>query len=108
MCATPAVADSPPIPRRDDGTGLVNLDPWLEPYSEHLRNRFKHYQHFRSILDAHGGPTGEMTKGHRYFGFNRGSADGKGPANGVWYREWAPGARSLRLVGDFNDWNREA
>jgi 1,4-alpha-glucan branching enzyme len=91
--------------RRDDGTGLVNLDPWLEPYSHHLRNRHLHYLHFRSILDQHGGPTGEMTTGHKYFGLNRGTHEGK---TGVWYREWAPEARSLHLVGDFNDWNRNA
>src|SRR4051812_35876275 len=80
-------------PRRDDGTGLVNLDPWLEPYSQHLRNRYTHYLHFRSVLDQHGGPTGEMTTGHKYFGLNRGSHDGK---TGVWYREWAPAAQSMR------------
>ena len=92
-------------PRRDDGTGLVALDPWLEPYAQPLRNRFRHYQHFRSILDQHGGTAGEMTTGHQYFGLNRGTSGGH---SGVWYREWAPGAQSLRLVGDFNGWNRQA
>src|SRR5271170_2856134 len=29
------------VGRREDGTGLVALDPWLEPYSERLRDRFK-------------------------------------------------------------------
>jgi 1,4-alpha-glucan branching enzyme len=91
--------------RKDDGTGLVSLDPWLEPYSNHLRNRFLHYKHMRSILDEHGGVRGEMTTGPLYFGFNRGTRDGK---PGVWYREWAPAAKSLRLIGDFNEWNRDA
>ena len=95
---------SPP-PRRDDGTGLISLDPWLEPYADQLRSRFKHYLHFRDVLDQHGGPLGEMTTGHLYFGFNRGTHEGK---TGVWYREWAPGAQSLRLVGDFNNWDRGA
>ncbi len=27
---------------------------------------------------------------------------------GVWYREWAPGAHSLSLIGDFNGWDRAA
>jgi 1,4-alpha-glucan branching enzyme len=89
--------------RRDDGTGLVALDPWLEPYSQHLRNRFLHYKHFRSLLEEHGGVLGEMTTGHMYFGLNRGTKEGKG---GVWYREWAPGAKYLSLIGDFNGWDR--
>ena len=97
-------SESPP-PRRDDGTGLVSLDPWLEHYAEKLRNRFKHYLHFRGVLDQHGGPLGEMTTGHQFFGLNRGTHEGKA---GVWYREWAPGALSLRLVGDFNNWDRGA
>ncbi len=24
------------------------------------------------------------------------------------YREWAPGAKALHLIGDFNGWNRES
>ncbi len=105
---THAPRENPPQ-RRDDGTGLITLDPWLEPYAELLRNRFKHYQHFRSVLDQHGGPLGEMTTGHQYFGLNRGTREIAGKTfPGLWYREWAPEARSLRLIGDFNGWNRDA
>ncbi len=89
----------------EDGTGLVKLDPWLEPYKEKLRNRYLHFLHMKSVLDEHGGPLGEMTLGHKYFGLNRGMHEGK---SGVWYREWAPLAQSLRLIGDFNGWDRGA
>ena len=95
----------PPPATRDDGTGLIALDPWLEPYAQRLRDRYRHYLRFREQLDQHGGPAGEMTTGHRYFGFNRGTAEGK---PGVWYREWAPGAKALSLIGDFNRWDRRA
>ena len=50
-----------------------------------------------------GGLLGPISQGHHYFGFNRGERDGK---PGVWYREWAPGALQLRLIGDFNGWDR--
>jgi 1,4-alpha-glucan branching enzyme len=93
----------------DDGAGLVRLDPWLEPYGERLRNRHLHYKHFRELLDQHGGPTGEMTTGHLYFGLNRGVGRGANEGKtGVWYREWAPEAKGVSLIGDFNEWNREA
>jgi 1,4-alpha-glucan branching enzyme len=103
---TPAAcADPAAPPGQGDGTGLIHLDPWLEPHAQHLRNRHLHYLHFRSILEQHGGPAGEMTAGHKYFGLNRGTNDGK---PGVWYREWVPAARSLSLIGDFNGWQRGA
>ncbi|MCL2641288.1 MAG: alpha-amylase family glycosyl hydrolase, partial [Phycisphaerales bacterium] len=83
---------------------LIKLDPWLKPYAEQLQNRFEHYLKFRTLLDAHGGLLGEMTTGHLYFGLNRGEQNGK---LGVWYREWAPNAKALSLVGDFNGWDRK-
>src|SRR5579862_6122097 len=85
-----------------DGTGLIGLDPWLEPQREALRHRYSHYQWLKSTLPG-GDLLGEASLGHRYFGFNRGEHEGK---PGVWYREWAPGAEALFLIGDFNGWNR--
>ncbi|MBV8780874.1 MAG: alpha amylase C-terminal domain-containing protein, partial [Phycisphaerae bacterium] len=46
---------------------------------------------------------GDISQGHKYYGFNRGELWGK---PGVWYREWAPEAVQLRLIGDFNGWDR--
>jgi 1,4-alpha-glucan branching enzyme len=42
-----------------------------------------------------------MDLGYKQYGLNRGIRDGKA---GLWYREWAPGAKALALVGEFNDW----
>ncbi len=89
----------------DDGTALIALDPWLEPYAQQLRDRWTHYQWVRSRIDETGGILGPISKGHHFFGFNRGKQGNKA---GVWYREWAPGARELRLIGDFNNWDRGA
>ncbi len=88
-----------------DGTRLIELDPYLKPYVSQLRERFKQYLHFKSIIEKTGGVLGEISQGHRYFGFNCGEKEGE---SGVWYREWAPSAHSLSLIGDFNDWNRDA
>ncbi|MFM7323202.1 MAG: 1,4-alpha-glucan-branching enzyme, partial [Armatimonadota bacterium] len=30
------------------------------------------------------------------------------PSGGIGYREWAPGAHSLHLIGEFNGWDRGA
>lgn len=85
--------------------GIVALDPWLEHYADAIRGRLDRYHDARARIDAEGGLLGPITQGHRYFGFNRGEQGGE---PGVWYREWAPGAQSLRLIGDFNGWDRGA
>jgi 1,4-alpha-glucan branching enzyme len=84
---------------------LIALDSWLGPYRDRLRWRADHYWYVRSRIEEQGGIMGTISQGHLYFGFNRGERDGR---PGVWYREWAPSASSLYLVGDFNDWNRDS
>lgn len=86
-----------------DGTGLIAIDRTLEPYAPQLRERHAWYARHRERIDRCGGLLGMVSQGHRYFGFNRGELYGK---PGVWYREWAPGALQLRLIGDFNQWDR--
>jgi 1,4-alpha-glucan branching enzyme len=89
----------------DPGTGLIRYDPWLEPYRSRLRERHALYASALGRLESTGGLTGSVSTGHHYFGLNRGEFHGK---PGVWYREWAPGAVQLRLIGDFNGWDRNA
>ncbi len=86
-----------------DGTDLIKLDPWLERHRQQLRDRYGYFKSILSRLEPTGGLLGQISLGHRYFGFNRGEFYGK---PGVWYREWAPNALQLRLIGDFNDWDR--
>ncbi len=86
-----------------DGTGLIGLDPWLEPYRDALRKRYDGFRRKLAEIEAAVGSLEAMSRGHEYFGLTRGEQAGQ---PGVWYREWAPGAQALFLTGDFNDWNR--
>ena len=88
-----------------DPTRLIALDPWLASYADQLWHRQAHYEAVLAAIDETGGLLGAISQGHRYFGFTRGEQDGTA---GVWYREWAPGARQLSLTGDFNGWDRGA
>lgn len=90
---------------RPDGLRLIDADPYLEPHEDALRWRHEKYtQMLRRITELEGS-LAQFALGHRYFGFNRGERDGE---PGVWYREWAPEAQSLALIGDFNGWDRTA
>ncbi|KAJ6781080.1 hypothetical protein PWT90_03061 [Aphanocladium album] len=93
--ATTGASDIP-----TDGTGVIKLDPWLEPFSDALRRRFgKAQEWIRKIDDSEGG-LDSYTKGFDKYGFNVLS-------NGdIQYREWAPNAAEAYLVGDFNEWNQ--
>jgi 1,4-alpha-glucan branching enzyme len=91
--------------RFGDGTALCRTDPYLEPFQAALRARQQRFLARFEEVEQTGGLLGDISQGHRYFGLNRGERDGE---PGIWYREWAPGARQLSLIGDFNGWDRQA
>ena len=86
-----------------DGTAIVQIDPTLGPYSHQLRERHAYYLAVKRKIEDAGGLLGPVSQGHKYFGLNRGELYGR---PGIWYREWAPAALQLRLIGDFNYWDR--
>lgn len=90
---------------KSDGTGIIDQDIWLEPYREKLKWRHGHFLGKLSECERIFGSLQEAARGYEYFGFNRGESEGK---PGVWYREWAPDALSLALIGEFNGWERFA
>lgn len=90
---------------REDGTRLCREDPYLEAHCAALRERHQRYLARLATFEATGGLLGAVSQGHRYFGLNRGERAGQ---PGVWYREWAPLAHALSLIGDFNGWDRAA
>lgn len=92
---------SKPIP---DGTAIIADDPYLAPHAKALRRRYQNYLDTRRLI-APEDSLEAITTGHHHFGLNRGERDG---VPGVWYREWAPGADYLALIGDFNGWDRGA
>ncbi|KAL0253960.1 1,4-alpha-glucan-branching enzyme [Cryptococcus tetragattii IND107] len=85
-----------------DGTGVLKIDPWLEPFSGALRERYAAYQKQRAIIEEHEGGLAEFSKGYKSMGFQ---VDKNG---GVRYREWAPNATEARLIGEFNNWSHTA
>ena len=86
----------PPIP------GLVLADSWLTPYEQVIKMRLRLYDSRMEAFARRYGSLEEAARGYERMGFTRDAATGE------WvYREWAPGARGLWLIGDFNGWNRE-
>lgn len=86
-----------------DGTRVISLDPWLEPFAPGLKTRYALYKKWRDTIDATEGGLAKFATGYERLGFLVDEA-----TQAVTYREWAPGATSAHLIGDFNAWNREA
>ena len=78
--------------------GLVAGDSWLEPYEDAIRGRHDHAAWKISQLTQNGKRTlSDFADGHLYFGLHR-------TADGWIFREWAPNAVDIHLIGDFNGW----
>lgn len=78
---------------------IVKQDPWLEPYEQIIAGRHRRVAAKRKELVGKGTLT-DFASGYRYYGLNR--------VGNCWvFREWAPNARAIYLVGDFNDWTEE-
>ncbi|WP_317174951.1 alpha-amylase family glycosyl hydrolase [Hymenobacter qilianensis] len=82
---------------------IVQQDPWLEPYEPVLLARQERLrQRLQEIEQSHGSLS-KFATAHQQLGLNYDSR-----RRGYWFREWAPAAEGLFLVGDFNGWDRAA
>lgn len=92
--------DISPVPAHD-GTECLKWDPSLWSHADHFKYRWHIFRSIRDAIDTNEGGLDKFTQGYKYFGINRGERDGR---PGLWYREWAPGAKALALIGEFNGW----
>ena len=80
---------------------IIREDPWLEPYTNDVNERLGRYKKALKEIEDAAGSLLNFAKGHYYYGIH--FDDQK---NGWTYREWAPQAEQLYLLGDFNGWDR--
>ena len=90
-----AVAEAPAAPQH---IGIVNRDPWLEPYENAIRGRHDHAMWMEGHL-TNGGKQklADFATGYLYYGLHK-------TDKGWVLREWAPNATEIYLIGDFNGW----
>ena len=82
---------------------LVQHDPWLAPYEPVLLQRQQRLTQRLTEITAQYGSLSKFALAHQRLGL---TYDGR--RRGYWFREWAPAAEALFLVGDFNGWDRQA
>lgn len=75
---------------------LVEMDPWLAPHERVIKARETYVSSIlRRVLD--GKSPADFALGFRHFGLHRAQ-------DGWIFREWAPNATRIVMVGDFSDW----
>lgn len=89
---------APRAPRQPKVLPILKNDPWLEPFADAINGRHQDAINTERRLTSAAGSLSNFANAHRYFGLHR-EADGK------WtFREWAPNATAIHLIGDFNGW----
>ncbi len=78
--------------------GLVKNDSWLEPYEAAIVGRHEHALYKIKELTNGGKQTlSDFASGYLFFGLHK-------TEKGWIFREWAPNATAIYMVGDFNSW----
>ena len=72
-------------------------DPYLAPYAAAIWGRAKHARTRAKELTGGKGLLSDWASAHEYFGLHR-------TETGWVFREWAPNATEIWLVGDFSKW----
>ena len=78
---------------------IYDADEWLMPYKSVIDRRHEMILSLKERLSVDGSLSKGMNN-HVFYGLHR---DGKG--NWV-FREWAPNATKIYLIGEFNNWKR--
>lgn len=80
-----------------DQQKFYQLDPWLEPHYGTIAYRHQQYTQQLADITRNYGSLQSFASAHRYFGLHA-------YYNGWVFREYAPHANEMFLVGTFNNW----
>lgn len=79
---------------------ILEIDPWIKNYKNDIDLRMSEYEKQKQRLVGDKSLK-DFANGHQYYGIHK--------VKGGWiYREWAPNAKGLYLIGDFNNWDRHS
>jgi len=79
---------------------LLLRDPFLKPFASVLRQRYEKIEAMERRLTGGRMSLADFASGHEYFGLHHDGSE--------WvFREWAPYATAVFLIGDFNGWRKD-
>ena len=78
---------------------IFEYDPYLKPFAADIEQRMQNYVHKKQSLLQNAETLADFANGHEYFGFHK-------TKKGWYYREWAPAADNVYIMGDMNGWEK--
>lgn len=78
---------------------IIKNDPWLEPFADAITGRHNDALKTEKRITRECHSLNDFANAYKYFGLHR------LPDRWV-FREWAPGASAITLVGDFSGWEK--
>jgi len=86
--------------RTDPLKGLLESDPLLKQYEHVLRRRLSRSSDTEEMLTRGKMSLADFASGHEYFGLHF--------RDNEWvFREWAPNADAIHIIGDMSGWTRQ-
>lgn len=78
---------------------IFDADTWLMPYRKEINTRYEQLIIKRDELAGYGSKLADAVNNHLYYGIHKIGKE--------WvFREWAPNAHAIYVVGDFNGWQK--
>ena len=83
-----------------ESLNLIKNDPWLEPYKAAIEGRYQYVVDKENNLTNKGKISlSDFASGYLYFGLHK-------TTKGWIFREWAPHATAIYMIGTFNNWQK--
>ena len=79
---------------------IIKNDPWLEPFSDAIEGRHNEALRKEADLTQACHSLVDFANAYKYFGLHR-------TPDGWVFREWAPNATAITLIGDFSGWQEQ-
>ena len=78
---------------------IVESDSWLVPFADAISGRHEYFLSIEKKITGENQSLSNFATGYLFFGLHR-------QTDGWVFREWAPNATAIYLIGDFNSWQR--
>ena len=79
---------------------IYDSDPYLAPYRERIDRRYRNIVFQKQETAGYGRRLTDAVNNHLYYGVHR-------EKDSVVFREWAPNATAVYLIGDVNGWRKD-